>query len=89
MMQEKPKKVFRRVQRQRDKEFIPMHDPSIPYKRTFDKTRMSWPLALIMKGRTDILVFVTVLICLGLVGLGLFFYYIVIPALKYIVGVLF
>ena len=89
MIKENHNKIMKRVIKQRDREFVPPYDPTTTYKRTFDRTKMSWPLALLWKGRYDILVFVSIVIILLMIALGLFVYYIIIPALKYILEVLF
>lgn len=55
---------------------MPPTDPSIPYKRQYTKTKMSWPLALIYNKRVDVLVLVIILlgIFLAFVGVCIFFF---------------
>jgi hypothetical protein len=52
---EKPGKTFKRVKKQREEEFTPPHDPSQPFNRQYQKTRMPWQLEVIRKGRWDVL----------------------------------
>jgi len=55
-MVEKPGKTFKRVQKQREREYQPPFDPTTPYKRKYKKTMMSWHLMALSEGRWDVLV---------------------------------
>jgi len=75
-MVEKPGKTFRRVQRQREKEYVPPYDPTVPYERKFKKTTMPWSLTVLSEGRWDVLVFY-LLMWIGFfiaIGVALYFF---------------
>lgn len=71
-MAETPGKMFRRVRKQRDMEYVPPNEPTTSYKRQFVKTRMHWTLVLILQKRWDVLVvmlfiygLIIVIVCYG------------------------
>jgi len=88
-MAEKARNIFKIIKKQREQEFIPPNDPSQSYYRTFDKTRMSWPIALLYKGRIDILALIVILIVFMAICVIAFLYIFILPALKYLLEVLF
>lgn len=74
-MVEKPSKTFKRVKRQREEEFTPPHDPSRPFNRQYQKSRMPWQLEVIRRGRWDVLA-VYILFWVGLIAVILFGIYV-------------
>lgn len=71
MMVEKPSKTFKRVIKQREKDFYPPFKPDKPFKRQYRKIKLSWPMSLIYNKRTDVLI--VVLLVLGVLLVVAFF----------------
>ena len=70
---EKPSKTFKRIKKQRQEEFLPPVDPTQPYKRNFEKTRMSWPVALLYsrdKNATHLLIFLILFLGIIIIIVG-------------------
>jgi len=73
-MPEKPGKTFKRVQKLRDEEYVPPHDPAQPFTRQYQKSKMPWQLETIRQGRWDVLV-VYILAWAAVIGIILFVFY--------------
>ena len=70
-MVEKPSKIIKRLEKRRDKEFLPPHDPERPYKRRFQRTHMSWPVALLYsrdKNAKYLLIFLFIILAFIIIG---------------------
>lgn len=88
-MKDNSKTLIKRVQKQRDKEYVPPFEPNRPYKRTFKKTRMSWPLRLLYDKKYDVFITIVLLFALAIIGFAFLLWHVVFPMLAKLMEVLF
>jgi hypothetical protein len=89
MIKDRPERIIKNINKQREREYIPPVDPDMSYRRQFSRTKMSWPMYLLLKKQYSVLAVVIALILILFVGLAVLIWYILIPGIIKVLGVLF
>lgn len=89
MMDEKPHKAIKQINKQRQREYLPPVEPDRSYKRQFTKTKMSWPMYLLLKKQYAVLLVVIAAIAALFVAVIWVVWNFVIPGFAKLMEVLF
>jgi hypothetical protein len=78
-MMKSEEKIIKSINQQRKREYVPPIEPDHSYTRQFNRTRMSWPMFLLMNKKYNVLFIAISLIVITLILAAAALWYFIIP----------